>query len=266
MTRCKRNTKLVLLDLDGTVYLGDRLLPGTRTFFARLADAGIDHAFLTNNSTIGPSDYLRKIRRLGLPVDLRSMITSAEASVLMLQHHKVRLDRVYVLGTRKLARYLARLGVHAEGGRPEAVLVGFDTELTYAKLRTACDLLRAGARLFATHPDLNCPTPDGPIPDTGSLLACIQTSTGIRPTDIAGKPNRWVIRLAQKHFGLRPSQMAMIGDNPDTDVRMALRFGLTSVWIAGNRRPRNKGVQADLAVSGIAELIQTPWFRRLTAQ
>jgi len=230
MTRCKRNTKLVLLDLDGTVYLGDRLLPGTRTFFARLADAGIDHAFLTNNSTIGPSDYLRKIRRLGLPVDLRSMITSAE------------------------------------GGRPEAILVGFDTELTYAKLRTACDLLRAGARLFATHPDLNCPTPDGPIPDTGSLLACIQTSTGIRPTDIAGKPNRWVIRLAQQHFGLRPSQMAMIGDNPDTDVRMALRFGLTSVWIAGNRRPRNKGVQADLAVSGIAELIQTPWFRRLTAQ
>ena len=268
MARDLRRIKLVLLDLDGTVYLGHRLLPGAREFFRRLAHAGIAHALLTNNSSIGPDDYLRKLRTLGLKADRRAVITSAESAVLMLRHHAVRPDRLFVLGTGKLVRYVQRCGFGNASDRADAVLVGFDKELTYEKLTRACHLIRRGATLYATHPDVNCPMPEGAIPDAGSLLALIRASTGVRPRDVAGKPHRWIVKVAQSHFGLKAGQMMVIGDRLDTDVRLANRFGLASVLISkaekGSRKARPRRYQPDLTVSNLAELIRTPFFRRLT--
>jgi len=252
--------RLLLFDLDGTVYLGDRLLPGAAMLLTKLAAAGFTYAFLTNNSSIGPDDYRRKLRRLGLEVPRRSIITSAEASILMLQHHNIRPDRVFVLGTERLKRYLARYGISQPRTNAQAVLVGFDTELTYEKLDHACRLVRRGATLFATHPDINCPMPQGPIPDAGSLLAAIRASTGIGPKDVAGKPNRWVIKLAERNFGVKRSEMLMIGDRLNTDIRMAKRFGLGSVLVAGSNGPISGRYTPDLVVGSLAELVRHPWF------
>lgn len=220
-----------LMDMDGTVYLGHRLLPGAKTFFRLLDRRGIPYLFFTNNSARDRFLYRDKLAGLGLDVSPDRVITSGEATALYLTTSTA-FRRIYVLGTPSLEHELSAAGLVLADADVDAVVLGFDTTLTYAKLERACHLLRGGAAFVATHPDSVCPTERGPVPDCGSMAALLRKATGVRPV-VVGKPQRRMVTMALRKLGpgYRPGNVAIVGDRLYTDMRMGRRAGLTSILV-----------------------------------
>jgi HAD superfamily hydrolase (TIGR01457 family) len=227
-----------LMDMDGTVYLGRRLLPGAKSFFRLLNRRGIPYLFFTNNSSADRKLYRDKLAGMGLEVAADQIITSGEATVLYLTTRTPH-RRIYVLGTPSLEREFRDAGLTLAHEKVDAVVLGFDKTLTYAKLERACHLLRGGAAFIATHPDKVCPTERGPIPDTGSMIALIRTATGRRPT-VVGKPHPRMVAMALHKLGpgFRGRDVAIVGDRLYTDMRMGRRAGLTSILVLSGETKR----------------------------
>ena len=258
--------KLAIFDLDGTTYLSGKLLPGARRALQQLTTQGIDYAFMTNNSSVAPPDYLRKLRRLGLTASPRNILTSAEATLLMLAELGLG-PRLFVLGTIRFRNYLARNGYTHTAKNPAAVLVAFDTELDYTRLTTATRLLERGLPLVASHPDTCCPTTAGPMPDAGVILAALKAATGAKPTAIAGKPHRWIVQLARRNFAVKAPQIAIIGDRLQTDIKMAkqhrMRSVLTLTGVTSRRDLAASRTKPDAVINSIADLAQPRCLKRL---
>lgn len=259
-------TKLILFDLDGTLYIGGKLLPGVRKLLRKLSRTGIDYGFVTNNSSVAPSDHLLKLRKLGLDAEPKNVITSSEATCLMLQDLQLG-PEIFVLGTRRFEKYLAGRGYRHNQLNPSAVLVGFDLELTYEKLTLATRLILKGLPLVASHPDVFCPSPDGPLPDAGMLLAAIKAATGVRPKAIAGKPNRWIVKVAREHFNVKSGEIVVVGDRLATDMQMARKHKMKSVLVMSGVSSRQdlkrSKYKPDLVVSSVARLTDKFWFGKL---
>lgn len=219
-----------LLDLDGTLYLGNRLLPGADRFIEALRASGRACLFLTNNSSRSSEGWAEKLRGLGIPARAEEVFASGEATAAYIAAHRPG-TRVFLLGTPELEAEMVRHGVTCVQEDPDLVLVGFDMGLTYEKLRKACRFVLSGVDLWATHPDRVCPTPEGPIPDTGSFLALIESATGKVPDLVIGKPNLPMVEGALSRLGLRPEEVAMVGDRLYTDMAMARVGGLTGVLV-----------------------------------
>ncbi len=218
-----------LLDMDGTVYLGDRLFPGVPEFLARLQETGRGYLFFTNNSSQDAARYASKLQRMGLSVEARQVLTSGEATVNYL-NDVARVTRVFALGTPSFEQELAAGGLSLDPEEPQAVVLGFDQTLTYDKLKHACRFIREGAPFIASHPDLTCPTPDGPVPDCGAMSALITAATGVEPI-VIGKPHRYMADAALKRLGATPEQTAIVGDRLYTDMEMGFRAGLNTVLV-----------------------------------
>jgi len=258
--------KLVLFDLDGTIYLSGKLLPGVKKLLQKISRANLNYAFMTNNSSVNPDDYLKKLNNLGLNVEPKNIITSSEATCLMLEDLRLG-PKIFVLGTRRFKKYLADNGYHHEEKHPSAVLVGFDLELTYQNFTQATRLVASGIPLVASHPDSVCPTADGPLPDAGMLLGAIKAGTGVSPEAIAGKPNRWMVEVVKKHFNVKPSEIVMVGDRLQTDVRMARRFKMKSVLVMSgvtqSSDVKKSRLKPDIVVNSVSELTNKYWFANL---
>ena len=197
-----------LMDMDGTIYLGTRLLPGAKGFFRLLARRGIPHLFFTNNSSSDRTLYRDKLRGMGLDVAADQIITSGEATALYLAT-RTPYRRLYVLGTPSLEREFRDAGFTLADDRVDAVVLGFDKTLTYAKLERAVHLLRA--------------------------------ATGRKPVAI-GKPNRTMVQMALRKLGpgYRPANVAIVGDRLYTDVRMGRRAGLTAILVLSGETRREE--------------------------
>lgn len=219
-----------LLDMDGTFYLGDHLLPGAAHFLDVLKSQGKDYLFLTNNSSQHRRSYADKFARLGLRVSEDKILTSGEATSLYLKmsHAKA---RIFVVGTPDLETEFRSSGFLLDDSNPNLVVLGFDTTLTYAKLWKLCDFVRMGLPYIATHPDFNCPTESGPMPDIGAMIAFVTASTGREPDMVIGKPNRWIVEAAQQKMGLARQELAMIGDRLYTDIAMGRTSGILTVLV-----------------------------------
>ena len=219
-----------LIDMDGTFYLGEKLLDGALEFIDLLHRQGCDYLFLTNNSSKDSHQYVEKLARLGLPVSRDKILTSGEATAMHVQHQKSG-ARVYVVGTEALENELRARGLVLTDERPDFAVLGFDTTLTYDKLWKLCDLVRAGVDYIATHPDYNCPTETGFMPDIGAIMAFIQASTGRHPDVVIGKPNRQIIDMLGHKLGISVEQMAMVGDRLYTDIALRTSAGIPAVLV-----------------------------------
>lgn len=238
--------KLFLLDLDGTVYLEETLLPGAAEFLTYVRAAGGTYRFLTNNSSRGVDAGLEKMRRLGVPAERRDFLTVVEATVHYLHKNRGSADVYYVLGTGSFRHQLAEAGFALREGPADdvtAVLAGFDTELTYQKIENACRLLAGGADFLATNPDLACPTLFGFIPDCGAICRMLADACGREPVFI-GKPDPTMIRLAWEQTGYGPAETLMVGDRLYTDIACGVNAGVdTALVLTG------EATAADAAVS-----------------
>ncbi len=230
MTQRLLNTRCFLLDMDGTFYLGDQLIEGALRFIDTIQRQGRDFVFLTNNSSRNRHEYARKITRMGLPIRDDKVFTSGEAAALYLQERNPG-ARLAVFGTPGLEDEINAHGFEVVDERPEVVLLGFDTTLTYQKLWRLCDLVRAGLPYIATHGDLNCPTPTGFMPDIGAMISFVETSTGRLPDVVIGKPNRIIITMLANKIGIPEDQLTMVGDRLYTDIALGDTSPVTTVLV-----------------------------------
>lgn len=247
------------LDLDGTTWLGDRLLPGARMLKDVLDLRGISVVYVTNNSSRSRDEYVQRLNALGVSVSAREVLTSGEATVAYLRRYRPN-SRLYLVGTPSLEREFRQGGILLtdDTSNADTVVLGFDTGLTYAKVRDLCDLVRRGVFFIATHPDRNCPVPGGFLPDVGSFLALVEASTGRWPDEVIGKPGRRMVEALCSRLGQPPERIAFVGDRLYTDVKMACDAGMLSVLVlSGETRLEDIGTSEcvpDIVVRDLEEL------------
>jgi HAD superfamily hydrolase (TIGR01457 family) len=226
-----------LLDLDGTIYMGERLIDGALPFLETLRARGVPALFLTNNSSKDAAQYVAKLTRLGVPAAAADVLTSGDATASYLHQQKPG-ARVYVVGTPALEAEFQSRGFTLTAAAPDYAVLGFDTTLTYAKLWQLCDLVRAGTPYIATHPDFNCPTETGFMPDIGALIECVAASTGRRPDLVIGKPNRMIADQAAARLNLPVESLCMVGDRLYTDIAIGHAAHLATVLVlSGETQP-----------------------------
>lgn len=225
-----KDIKCFLLDMDGTFYLGNSLLPGSLEFIEKLKSTGRDFLFLTNNSSHNAPFYVEKLARMGLTVSKSKILGSGDATAeILLERYPGK--KAFVLGNEYLQADLASAGIETDQKNPDIVVIGFDTTLTYQKMWDVCNYVRAGLPYIATHPDFNCPVENGFMPDIGAIIAFIEASTGRRPDLIVGKPYTGIVDAAIRRTGLTVSEMAMVGDRLYTDIETGLRSGMLSILV-----------------------------------
>ncbi|MDF1700347.1 MAG: HAD-IIA family hydrolase [Planctomycetota bacterium] len=216
--------KAFLLDIDGTTLLGADPLPGAQAFVTWLRAEGIPHLWMTNNTSRSRSAWLARLEAAGLEPRPEELYTSGDATIEYLGAHHPE-ARIYLVGPQELRGDFEAAGLNVVEAEADTVVLAYDVELTYAKIRTAALLLQEGAAFFATHPDVTCPTPEGPIPDVGSFLAMFELACGRTPV-VIGKPEATMAAGALARLGVEAHEAVMVGDRLATDLAMARRAGL----------------------------------------
>ncbi len=248
-----------VFDLDGTVYLGDALLPGAGEALMQLKHRS-RVVYLTNKPLQMPADYAAKLTHLGVETSPEEVISSTDALVLYLAK-RAPTARLFVIGEPPLVELLRYIGyeVADEAEGVEVVVVSFDRTFNYHKLQVAFDAVRRGARIVATNPDAYCPTPEGGLPDCAALLAAVEASTGARAEAIVGKPSLHMAATTLDRLGVPARETLLAGDRLTTDVRMANEAGLASALVLTGATSLDEALrsldQPDYIVGGLAELI-----------
>jgi NagD protein len=252
----------VALDMDGTIYRGNTLFETTGPFLALLRELGLSYTFLTNNPSKSVTDYLDHLREIGVPATEDQLYTSTQATIEYLQETYPKIKKLFALGTPSMCEQFSQAGFelmadtpHAE---PDAVVVGFDSTLTYPGLCRAAWWITQGKPYFATNPDRVCPT-DQPtvLVDCGSICAALETATHIAPTAVLGKPDPAMIRGILHRHSLQPAHLAMVGDRLYTDIAMARRAGAVGVLVLTGETTAAQAEKysppPDLVVASLAE-------------
>ncbi len=248
-----KEKKLFIFDMDGTIYLGNSPFPFAVRLIDRLRKSGKKILFFTNNASHSPKVYLEKLTLLGFSPAKEEILTSGDVTIAYIRRHLPG-KSVYLVGTPELEKQFAESGIPLLTGaeeRADVVVTSFDTTLTYEKLNNACRLIRGGARYLSTHPDLNCPTETGFLPDSGAISAFVTASTGVIPTYF-GKPYAQTVEMICEVTGFQKAEMCFLGDRLYTDIAIGKQNGVTSVLVLSGETQI-----ADLAAAPEA---QTPDF------
>jgi HAD superfamily hydrolase (TIGR01450 family) len=221
----------VVLDLDGTLYRGDRLFDQTLPFLAKLRAWNLGYTFLTNNTSRSKADYVAKLRDFGIETNEAQIYTPADSTIAYLRKQLPAAKAIAVLGTPSLCRQFEEAGFRIDWDEPQAVIVGFDTTLTYERLCRAAWWISRGLPFVATHPDLVCPTDEPTVlVDCGSICACLTAATGCAPL-VLGKPDPSILLDLCVRHGVEPRQLAMVGDRLYTDMAMAKKAAAVAVLV-----------------------------------
>ena len=228
-----KEKKLWLLDMDGTIYLGEQIFPETLGFLAKIRENGGRYMMLTNNSSKSVDVYLKKVQRMGIEAGPEDFFTSVHATAQYLKAHHAK-ERIYAEGTRSFVEQLreAGLDVTEELDKTATVIVlGFDTEMTFERINRTSEMLTGFTGTYiATHPDLVCPTEYGMVPDLGSMLIGFKNATGLTPK-VIGKPEPAMIEAAIEAAGCRKEDAVMVGDRVYTDIASGVNAGITTVGV-----------------------------------
>lgn len=228
-----RKKKLFLFDMDGTIYEENNVFDGTHQLLDYIVESGGKYVFITNNSSKSVDDYVDKVNKLGIRADKDNFFTSAQATVLYLKK-KYKAPYVYCQGTKSLFTQFAKEGIKTTNdveNNVDAVVVGFDTELTSDKLRKTCQILSENDIPFiATNPDLRCPVSFGFIPDCGSICRMITAATDKEPIYI-GKPEPVMVDFVREKYGFSKEETVVIGDRLYTDIATGLNAEVTAICV-----------------------------------
>ncbi len=225
-----KQCELFLFDMDGTLYLGDRVYPGAIELMEDLPRLGKKYIYLTNNSSRAGVDYISRLNRLGFPCKEENVFSSGMATGIYLNSYRPG-ARVYLVGNSAFRRELLSYGINLVDEGADTVVAGFDTELTYEKLDRAVHFLRRGADFIAANPDWVCPMPEDEVmPDCGSICALLTASSGREPLYI-GKPNRRMIDLISQTTGVPNGKICAVGDRLYTDIAVAQNADSVSVLV-----------------------------------
>lgn len=254
--------KGLIIDLDGCVYRGERLIEGADVAIRALKEAGRRILYLTNNSTKTPEEYASKLRRLGIEADPPEILTSAVATAAYMR--RFARGPCYVIGEDALRSAILKEGFtiseEVGAGKAKYVVCGLDRNFTYDKLAAACFAIQKGAKFIATNTDPNLPVEWGYLPGAGSIVGALRIATGVKPI-VVGKPSRYIMEIALEKIGLERSNVAIVGDRVEIDVKAGKVAGLYTILISpGGDVKRWKGITPDLVVRSLYELTSLPSF------
>ena len=220
-------------DLDGTVYIGDELLPGAAETIARLREVGARVVFVTNKTLYTAAQYADKLTELGIPTETDDVVTALDALIRYLnQRHRG--HRLLPVAEHLVLEQLVEAGfdVTEDPTDADVVVVSFDRTFSYQKLHAAFRAVREnGAVIVATNPDAFCPTPDGGLPDCAAMLAAVEAATGARAEAIVGKPSAWMADVLLARLGVAPQDVAVVGDRLTTDIAMGQSVGAVGILV-----------------------------------
>lgn len=256
-----KHLKLYLFDMDGTLYLGNRLYDFTKELLQTIKTNGARYMFMTNNSSKSVSDYIIKLKKLGIDAEYDDFITSSQATAHYLKkHHSGK--RLYVCGTESLKTELRKEGfeITEDIAATECVVMGFDTELTFKKLRDISEMLcTRDLPYIATNPDYVCPTEFGSVPDCGSIADALYNATGKRPVFI-GKPEPLMPQLAMEKTGYNCSQTAVVGDRIYTDIKSGINAGAVTMLVMSGETTheilKRSADKPDIVLESAAEILR----------
>jgi glycerol 3-phosphatase-2 len=252
----------LIVDLDGVVWLGDVVIPGSAEALLALEARGIRLVFLTNDPRGSGADYAERLTRLGVAVGEGAIVTSAAALAACIAESEEASTPVFAIGSPALKEELAAVGLQVctdDSGRALGVVaVGGHEGFDYRELRIATQALRRGARLYAAGRDATFPMSDGPWPATGAVLAAVETAGGVRAT-VAGKPEPFIFEIARSRLG-GCQRVAIVGDHLEADVAGGRRAGLTTILVLSGTTTRRDlaeaRVQPDLVLPDLAALVE----------
>lgn len=223
-----------IFDLDGTIYLDNELINGADSTIELLKNRGDKVVFLTNKSIAKRTDYVEKLRGLGIETNLDEVINSNYITARYLSKNLGPDEHVFVIGEKPLVEELQEQNISITSDPLEAsyVVLGWDREFDYEKLTKGFLAWRNGATIIATNPDATCPVKDGEIPDCGAMIGAFEGATGEPVKLIAGKPSRMMAEyVVNDVLGLNPDQCYVVGDRLETDIRMANENHLNSILV-----------------------------------
>jgi phosphoglycolate/pyridoxal phosphate phosphatase family enzyme len=252
-----------VFDLDGTVYLGEALLPTARETLSVLRARGLRTVFISNNPTHAREEYAVKLTRLGVPTSIEDILTS---TLVMVGFLKRRMPgaRLFVIGEEPLCAELRRAGFELteQAHDVDAVIASFDRTFVYRKLQIAFDAIRAGARFFATNPDPYCPVPSGGEPDCAAIIAAIEACTDRRVEAVVGKPSTYMIDAALNLLNLPAADCLMTGDRLETDIVMGQEAGMSTALPLTGATPESalagSSIQPTYVLRHLGELLPPP--------
>jgi len=249
--------KCFILDMDGTIYLGNELFPFTKDFLKKVEETGREYYFFTNNSSKSQQAYIEKLDKLGIPIQKEQMMISSHVIIKYLKDHYDG-KSIYVVGTPSLIQEFQYFDMNLVEEDPDIVVLGFDTTLTYEKLEKACHYIRNGCVYFGINPDWNCPMEGGKfIPDCGSMAKLIEASTGKFP-DFFGKPSKYTLNYIIQETGYQPEEIAIVGDRLYTDIAVADQSDVTSILVLSGESTRKdveaSDVKPDVILEDLSEI------------
>lgn len=230
-----KEKKMFMLDMDGTIYNENTLIPGAKEFFQLLQKRGIHYTFMTNNSSKSKLDYVEKLQKLGIECTEKHIASSVNATVAFLKSNKSD-AKIYLVGTNSLKQELESQGFTIvppdyRQSDVDYVLVGFDTELNYEKLKGACWYISRDYPFIATNCDLRCPVLENKfIPDCGAICNMITAATEKKPLFL-GKPDKYIVESVMKDWDLKPEEVATVGDRLYTDIAVGVNAGVDSICV-----------------------------------
>ncbi|MCL9662324.1 TIGR01457 family HAD-type hydrolase [Paenibacillus hunanensis] len=254
------NGKGLLIDLDGTLYHGNRVIPGAADWIARLKQAGIPYLFVTNNSSRTPEGVAAHMQELGIEAEADQVCTSALAAAAYIAGEQPGAS-VYVIGEPGLVAAVQAAGLKVSEEQPDYVLQGIDRSFTYDKLTIALRLISGGARFVLTNPDLQLPSHDGLLPGAGTLGAAITAATTVEPV-VIGKPSSILMEYALQRIGLSAEDAIVVGDNMLTDIAAGAAAGCPTILVMTgvtteqnlSQHEAQTGVRADQVCQSLSEI------------
>ena len=249
-----------LLDLDGTVYLGDHLIDGAAETISALRERGRRIVFLTNKPLYSRANYAQKLSNLGIETSEGDVINSSYVLARYLADRTPG-ARVYAIGEPPLLAELEEAGLSLcdDPDGIEYVIAAFDRTFDYEKLNIGFQAIRRGAHFVATNPDRTCPIDGGEIPDAGGVIAALETTTGKKLEVVVGKPSRHIVSVAINRLGVPLEECAMVGDCLETDIKMARDTGLTGILTLSGVTSRAdldvSKIEPDYVIESIAALV-----------
>lgn len=251
-----KQVKCFILDMDGTFYLGNKILDGSLEFLESVKNCNKKFCFFTNNSSKNALYYQKKLEKMGCFVAKKDILTSNKVIMKYIKD-KQNNKKVYLLGTNYLKEDFKNEGIKLVEDNPDLVVVGFDTTLEYNGIAKACHYIRNGIPFYAVNPDFNCPTETGFIPDCGSICAMITASTGVRPI-VFGKPSHYTLQYILDYTSLKEGYLAYIGDRLYTDIAMGNGNKLNTILVLSGETKKEdlaySNIQPDLIFNSLKEI------------
>jgi HAD superfamily hydrolase (TIGR01450 family) len=230
-----KNIKLVIFDLDGTIYLGNKLIDGAKEVINHLRKAGKDICFLTNNSTKMRVQIFEKLKRLGIDCTIDEVFTSGYVATIYLKKNKI--ENVYVCGSDDLKQEFEKAGISLSAEQDaKNLFIGYDALFNYEKLTKAFHVAKKASNIIAANMDASYPGEDGVLyPGCAAMVGAVEYSIGRKVDVVIGKPNTRILEIISLQYKVKNNEILMIGDNYETDILMAKRNNSPAILIGDNR-------------------------------